>query len=865
MKKIVLIDGNYWLFSSFYATYSQGFLMHNKDGVYTNAVYGFANRLDAILRQEPDAVLVAFDAKGKTFRSELLEDYKGTRKETPMELKSQFPLVREYLTAKNVCFYELEGYEGDDIIGTVASIAKNEGYAVDIYTGDKDMMQLIDDQVHVFKRNTKTKSDDEITPIVFYEKYQLEPSQMKDLLGLMGDTADNIAGVHGIGEKGALKLLTQYQTIENIYDHIEEIKGKTKEKLIDGKEGALLSKKIATIITDAPITLNLEDTLVKAPEESRLRQFYETYEMTSFLKRMDRVPKKKQEVFVVHTMPSITHPFALVSGVYMPNYHKSFILGYAIYDGQDAYYISYEDALKDQTFMAVLSNPDIEKYTYNIKKELNASLWNGVTIQGFAYDLQLASYIINPSLEDDYARVLQAYDYFEVDSEEDVFGKGAKRHVPEEQILANYYGNVAKGIYETRPSVIERLKKDQQYHLYQDVEVPLTFILAKMEYQGVKVSVDTLKKQEKDLKEKIKTLEDQIIEAAGEPFNIASPKQLGEILFEKMKLPGAKKTKTGYSTAADVLEKIVDVHPIIPAILQYRTLTKLLSTYIIGLQDQVFPDGKIHTIYNQALTQTGRLSSQDPNLQNIPIRYEEGKLIRQAFVPTYDYILSYDYSQIELRVVASLSHCQSLIDAFNHEVDVHTKTASDIFNVPMEMVNSDLRRHAKAINFGIIYGMSDFGLASQVGVSVPEAKRFIDAYFNSYPEIQTLMSSQIKQAEELGYVTTILNRRRYIPEIHDKNYMKREAAKRLAMNSPIQGSAADLLKLAMIKVDQAMKAAHLESKMILQVHDELVFDVKENELETMQQLVVEAMKDAFDMEVTLKAEGSYGKTWYDLK
>lgn len=870
MKKMVLIDGNYWLFSSYYATAAMGNLMTNQNGVPTNAVFGFANRLESVLKTEPDAIMVAFDAKGKTFRSEMLEAYKATRKETPEELKCQFEMVREYLDAHHIPRYELEGYEGDDVLGTVATLASQNGYDVAIMTGDKDMMQLVNEHISVYKRNTKTKTDDVITPASFYEKYGLQPDQMRDLLGLMGDTADNIPGIKGVGEKTALKLLQTYGTIENLAEHQDELKGKLGEKIRDGMQTGMDSKQIATIVVDAPVTISLDElTQWRMEDTTALADFYRRYDMYSLLKRLDDQSTEEKATAaafeIVQKMPRFDGSFALVTGVYDHNYHKSIVLGYAVYYQDKGYYITYENALKDEVFRQVLADATIPKYGYNVKRDMIASRWNGIEITGFTYDMQLASYILNPSLKDDIKVIAQYYGYDQMLYAEDVFGKGAKHHIPDIQQTAHYYVQAAKTIAQLKDQLIEKLKEEEQYPLYEQIELPLTYILADMEYTGVKVNVETLKAQEKDMTKRIAQLEEEIYALAGEPFNIASPKQLGEILFEKMQLPGGKKTKTGYSTAADVLEKLVGFHPIIQKILDYRTLTKLNSTYVVGLQEQVFIDGKIHTMYNQALTQTGRLSSTDPNLQNIPIRYEEGKKIRQAFIPQFDYILSFDYSQIELRVVASLADVKPLIEAFNHNLDIHTKTASDIFGVPVEAVTKEMRRQAKAINFGIIYGMSDFGLSNQVGVSIAEAKQFIERYFASYPGIKKYMDGQIAFCQEHGYVATMMNRRRYIPEINDKNFMRRELGKRLAMNSPIQGSAADLLKVAMIKVDQLMKEKHVQSKMILQVHDELVFDVRADELELMCEIVSQGMEQAYPMNVSLKAEGSYGKTWYDLK
>jgi len=868
MKKITLIDGNSLLYRAYYATAAMGNLMTNKDGIPTNAVFGFANMLDKILNMNPEYLLVAFDAGKKTFRHELQENYKGTRKETPQELICQFDMVRHYLDCRNVYHKEIEGYEGDDIIGTVASLAQKEGYEVSVISGDQDMLQLVDEHITVYRTMKGVTELEENTPSSIKEKYNLIPDQIRDLKGLMGDTSDNIPGIKGVGEKTALKLLQTYSTVENLAEHLDELKGKMGEKIRDGIQAGLDSKKIATILRDVPIDFSIDELIRKEDNYEQLSAFYRMYDMYSLLKKLDQqkeTTKNDFKVEIVKKMPVITKEFSLVVGVYDHNYHKSIVLGYAVYLDHKAYYIDYEDALKDETFKELLKDPSIKKNGYNIKKDMTASKWNGIEVKGYHFDLQLASYILNPSLKDELCIVGQAYGYNDMDYEENVFGKGAKRHIPSIDQMAYYYGSAAKMIHSLKNRIIEELKKEEQYDLYEKIELPLTYILADMEFNGVKVNLQTLKKQEKEMIEKIKVLEKEIHELAGCSFNIASPKQLGEVLFEKMQLPGGKKTKTGYSTAADVLEKMIDFHPIIQKILDYRTFTKLQSTYIVGLQEQIFVDGKIHTMYNQALTQTGRLSSTDPNLQNIPIRYEEGKKIRQAFIPEFDYILSFDYSQIELRMVASLANVTSLIDAFNQGVDIHAKTASDIFGVSLDEVTNDMRRQAKAINFGIIYGMSDFGLSQQTGTSVAKAKQFIERYFTSYPGIQSYMQSQIEFCSQHGYVSTMMNRRRYIPEINDKVFMRRELGKRLAMNSPIQGSAADLLKAAMIKVNQMMQDANLESKMILQVHDELVFDVKEKELTQLMEIVKKGMEEAYPLNVSLKAEGVYGKTWYDLK
>ena len=869
MEKIVVIDGNFWLFSCYYATAAMGNLMVNKDGVLTNAVYGFANRLEHLLKQNPEYLVVAFDAKGKTFRSELLEEYKGTRKETPSELICQFSMVREYLEAHDIPYIELEGFEGDDVIGTISKKASQNHMSVGIYTNDKDMMQLIDENIVQYKKPQKSNDYEIITLDSFYDKYQLQPDQMRDLLGLMGDSADNIPGIPGIGEKTALKLLYQYGTVENIKEHMNEIKGKMGEKVRNNIDLGLLSKKIATIVTDAPIELNLDAWKYNGYDYDKLASFYRRYDMNSLLKRMsvqkDQPSSSQLEYQIVDHLPEIKKASTLVVGVYDTNYHKSPVLGFAVYNDSQAYYITVEKALTDAGFLDFLKDQSIEKYGYDIKKCINACRWHGLEVNGYVFDLQLAAYILNPSLKDEMKIVCDYFQYYDVMYDEEVFGKGAKKHIPEIDVLAKHYLTQAKAVYELKDKVCEKLIHDQQYELFKDVEMPVAFILSDMEFQGAKVDQTVLKQLETDFRQQIEELEKEIYALAHKEFNISSTKQLGEVLFEDLQLPHAKKTKTGYSTAVDVLNKLINVHPIISKILSYRTLTKLYSTYIVGLQDQVFVDGKIHTIYNQALTQTGRLSSTDPNLQNIPVKSNEGKMIRKAFVPEYDYLVSFDYSQIELRVLAHLAQVKSLIQAFNEDKDIHAHTASVVFGVTENEVTPLMRRNAKAVNFGIIYGMSDFGLSEQLGVSVKEAKDFIEKYFQQYQEIKTYMNQCIAFGKENGYVATVLNRKRYIPEINEKNRMRQEFGKRLAMNSPIQGSAADIIKLAMIKVDRLLKENRLKSKMILQVHDELIFDVYKEELTTVMELVKKGMEEAYQLSVELKADGGYAKNWYELK
>jgi len=732
------------------------------------------------------------------------------------------------------------------------------------------MLQLVDDNISVYLTKKGVGELEKITPAKFKEIYGLIPDQMRDLKGLMGDKSDNIPGIPGVGEKTALKLLKEYHTVENLSEHLDDLKGKMGEKIRDNIDQGLLSKRIATIIKDVPMEIDLEEYRYQGHDYNELAEFYRRYSMNSLLKRMslnneEVQAEKAVDVKIVTQLPIIKRDSSLVVGVYDTNYHRSMIVGFAVYNDSEAYFIGTEDALNCTNFKNFISDKKIEKYGYDIKKSINAAKWHGLEIENYVFDLQLASYILNPSLKDEIRSVCEYYEYYDVFYDEEVYGKGAKKKVPETSRVAEHLIKQAKAIYILKDQAIEKLNNENQFELYKDVEMPVAKILARMEFQGAKVDSVVLKQLEEQFGREINILEKEIHTLANREFNIASPKQLGEVLFEDLGLPNGKKTKTGYSTSVDILNKLKDIHPIIDKVLKYRTLSKLYSTYIIGLQDQVFIDGKIHTIYNQALTQTGRLSSTDPNLQNIPVKTPEGKLIRKAFVPEYDYLVSFDYSQIELRVLAHLAGVKSLIKAFNEDKDIHRHTASEIFRVPEEQVDSTMRRNAKAVNFGIIYGMSDFGLAEQVGVSVGEAREFIKRYFENYPEIKLYMDSNIDFCKKNGYVTTMLNRKRFIREINEKNYMRQEFGKRLAMNSPIQGSAADIIKVAMIKVDELLKKHQLKSKMILQVHDELIFDVYQEELQEVMEIVAKGMTTAIKMDVELKAEGSYAVNWYELK
>lgn len=867
MEELILIDGNSLLFKAFYATSYTGNYMVNRNGIPTNGVYGFARMVEKIISTNPKYVIVAFDYGKKTFRNELLDTYKATRKETPQELVPQFALAREYLTAHNITWYEVEGYEGDDIIGTLVDFGEKNNLKVSVYTGDKDANQLISPQTTIYRTVKGVTELDIYNEQTLLDKYGLKPDQFRDFLGLMGDSSDNIPGIKGVGEKTALKLLHQYGTIEGLQEHQDEIKGKMGEKIRAGMEDALMSKKVATILRDIPIDVDLEKATYQGYDYETLKSFYEKYDMNSLIKSMttEAAPKKELKLEIVDHMPEITKDSAVYPSIYDTNYHRSIILGYGIYNDEQAYFISYENALKDESFLAYLKDENKKKYGYDIKSAVIGSRWNGIEINGYTFDLSLASYVLEPAIKEELKYVCTHFDYEGVQYDEEVFGKGAKKHIPEDDILASHIVSKAKAIYELKDVVTKELKDKNQYELYENIELPVTRILGEMEFAGTEIDLDVLKEMDTAFDETIEKLANDIYRISGTTFNISSPKQLGQVLFEDLGLKGGKKTKTGYSTSQDVLEKIIDAHPVVPLVLEYRMLTKLSSTYLKGLQEQLFPDNKIHTIYKQTLTHTGRLSSVDPNLQNIPVRSEEGKLIRKAFVSHNGYLVSFDYSQIELRILAHMAHVTNLIDAFNQGKDIHRHTAALVFGVKDEEVTPQMRSQAKAVNFGIIYGMSEFRLSKDIGMSISEARDFINKYFETYPEVKTYMDEVVETCKKQGYVSTLLNRKRYIPTINDKNFLVRQQAQRYAMNTPIQGTGADILKLAMIEVDKALKEKNLKSQMILQVHDELIFDVFEDELEEVMSLVKEKMENCIKMDVPLIVEGNYAKNWCELK
>ena len=861
MKKLLLIDGNSMLFRAYYATV-YGRMMKTSNGVPTNAVYGFITMINKALSMvEPDAVLVAWDAGKPTFRHETYTEYKGTRKELDQELIVQFPIAREYLDAYGMKRYECEGIEADDIIGSMAK--KYPDVEIHILSSDRDLLQLIDPTTDVYLMKKGITEMEVMDEAKLKEAMGIVPSQIIDLKALMGDTADNIPGVKGIGEKTALKLLSEYETVDNVYAHIDEIKGKLKEKLETDKEKAFLSKYLATIKVDAEIPLPFEAMLLQEPKEE-LHDFFVKYEMKSFVKdTMDtREVKKEGSRSVVKQISSqLLQDGALVyANVDNESYYDAVLYGFAVSLKDQTEYIELQDALTDTRFLAWLKEEN-GKAVYDAKNFYHALHKNGIEFADVKFDVMIAAFLVDGTLSD-YDKLAEKYQFDRSLLKDNVFGKKGKGKLVDLDEAARYAMLQADHLQDLVSELDASLKEMEMKELFDTIEMPLTHVLYAMEKEGVVTSLSTLDEIARATSDKIDTLSAQIYEMAGMEFNINSPKQLAQILYDELGLKAGKKR----STAADVLEKLAKQHPIIPLLLEHRKYQKIYSTYAVGLSKHVLKDGKIHTIFNQIQTQTGRLSSSEPNLQNISVRDEEGKEIRKAFVASEGHVLlSADYSQIELRMLAHMADEEVMIDAFNHGIDIHTKTAMQIFDVDHDSVDANMRRSAKTVNFGIVYGQSDFGLSEQLGISRKEAHAFIDKYFASYPNIKSFMDSTIQFCEENGYVKTLFNRRRYIKEISDKNYMMREFGKRAAMNAPIQGSAADLIKLAMIHIFERMRREQVKSRMILQIHDELIFDVWEDELEQMKSIVEEGMQQAMKLRVPLIAEANIGKSWYEAK
>lgn len=858
MKKLLLLDGNSMLFRAYYATlYTHR--MTTSNGIPTNAVYGFVMMLNkAIDIIEPDEILVAWDAGKPTFRHKQFSAYKGTRNPLDEELIVQFPIVREYLDAAGIKRYEQEGYEADDIIGSMAKCCKD--VQTTILTSDRDLLQLIDATTHVLLMKKGLSEMDLMDEQNLLDTYGITPSQVIEMKGLMGDTADNIPGVQGVGEKTALRLLNQYSTVENVYAHIDEVKGKLKEKLEKDKENAFMSLELATIYTKMELPFELCDCEFSGIQEA-VNGFYEKYEMRSLVNRTKQTKNEKWPLKEVNHFEMIQDEDVMIMPVCSQEpYLDQKLYGFMVPLDKTIYYISVENALEDANFKKLLEKKKI--ITWDTKEMMHLLDRYGFKWNEFSDDLHIAGFLLNSTATDSDA-LIETLHISLPESFHDVSKKTKEEpaySVTREKAICH---SLTQQLFEKRSEIRSSLKSQNVISLYEDIEMPLAYVLFSMEKEGISIQESFLDEYGALLNQKLDELAQQIYGHAGMIFNINSPKQLANVLFDELNLSGGGKKR---STSADVLEKLRGKHPIIEDILEYRKIAKVLSTYIDGLKKHIRSDEKIHTCFNQTMTQTGRLSSSDPNLQNISIRDELGKEIRKAFVAQEGYhLLSADYSQIELRMLAHMANEDHMIRAFNEGLDIHTKTATLIFGCTPEEVDDQKRRIAKTVNFGIVYGQTEFGLSSQLHITRKEAGEFMQMYFDSYPKIHQYMNQLIDFCKENGYVETLFHRRREIPEINDKNFMTREFGKRAAMNAPIQGSAADLIKIAMLKMDKALKDANVQSKMLLQIHDELIFLVPDNELDLMQNLVKDTMENAMELKVPLKASISVGKSWYEAK
>ena len=847
-KKLILVDGNNLMFRSYYATAYSGRMMKNSKGLPTNALFGFASMINKIIAEEnPTYMAVAFDI-GKNFRKEKYDFYKEGRTKTPDELNIQMPIARDMLDCLGIKHFELAPYEADDIIGTIAKMTEEDPeFASVIVSSDKDLLQLIshETEVKLLKQTGFIRYNYE----TFKSDYKIEPIRIIDLKALMGDSSDNIPGVAGIGEKTALKLLQEYQSLDNLYDNLDKISGKVKEKLQVGKESAYMSRDIATIYRDVPLNITLNDLKLDLSDDTKIKEMYQELEFFSLIKDSVKPKDDKINYQVINSLDELIldEDIAIYLELDNNNYHIANIIGMSITDKDNNYYIN-KELVKD--VLEFIKNKNI--ITYDLKKIIG----NTKIFINSNFDVSIAAYILGLNLKDDVAYLANQY------NRNIMFYDALKKNnfIDVEEIVKK-----SKFLYDIKDELARKMTDEGSYKLFRDIEMPLVSVLADMEITGIKVDKDVLDEMKKEIDVKIELLEDSIYNLAGTKFNISSPKQLGEVLFVNLGLPSGKKNKTGFSTDVKVLEKLAVNYPIAEKILEYRALTKLNSTYIEGLENYILEDGKIHTIYKQTLTRTGRLSSTEPNLQNIPVREEMGRKIRKAFVPVNDLLLSADYSQIELRILAHISKCPGLIDAFKNDFDIHTKVASDIYGIPTSGVTKTMRRTAKAVIFGIVYGISGFGLGENLHISKSEADEFIKKYFELYPEVKKYTEDVVKFVHENGYVTTLFGRKRVIDEIKNPNYIIKSTGERMAMNTPIQGTSADIMKMAMIKVYNRFIKEGITSKILLQVHDEIIVDVKIDELEIVKKIIKEEMENAYRLDVPLKVEIDTGINWYEAK
>ncbi|NLI66113.1 MAG: DNA polymerase I [Tissierellia bacterium] len=884
--KLMIIDGSSLLYRAFYALP----LLTTKDGIYTNGAYGFLTMLYNLQDQyQPDYICVAFDKSGPTFRHKEYEEYKGTRQETPSELAGQFSIIRDILKSMNIVTLEMSEYEADDIAGTLARQGEEKGLEVILVTGDKDYLQLATEKSKVLLTRKGISDMEEFDRETILEEYGLEPKQLIDVKGLMGDKSDNIPGVPGIGEKTGLKLIKEFGSIEEVYKNLDKVSGKKlKENLIENENIAYLSRKLGEIITNIPLDLGIEDLKVKDANWEELLPLFEKLEFKSFINRApDKYRNKEDEI-------EINYEYKIVSAEEIEEVAKSLsqekkLAFKFLIDGSNiiedeiislgikpqtgsTYYIDLSNMGERfiQLFKPIFENPQIEKIGHSLKKDMAILFRYGIQIQNYGFDSMIAQYLIDPS-QSDYSINKLSEEYLGAygTDEEMLLGKGKGKKTfsqLSEEDMASHLSFTLETVFALEGKMIEKIREYDMEDLYYNVELPLTEVLSSMEYLGFKVDEDQLKMLGEQFDAEIKSLTEEIHQLGGGEFNINSPKQIGEILFDRLNLPVIKKTKTGYSTSVEVLEKLKDKHPIIEKILRYRQIVKLKSTYIDGLTALINrKTGRIHSSFNQTITSTGRISSTEPNLQNIPIRTEDGRRIRKAFVaekPDYT-LVDADYSQIELRVLAHISQDEKMMEAFIKDQDIHTKTASEVFHLPMEEVTPSIRNNAKAVNFGIVYGISDYGLSQDLNITRKEAKDFIDKYLDNYTGVRQFMEDIVVEGKEKGYVETLLHRRRYIPELKSKNFNVRSFGERIAMNTPIQGSAADIIKVAMVKVYKALREKGLKSRLILQVHDELIIETHMDELDEVKTILKEIMEGSISLSIPLRVDIEIGDSWYE--
>ena len=870
MKKILLVDGNNLIFRSYYATAYNGVIMRNSKGFPTNALYGFINMINRIIREEkPTYILVAFD-KGKTFRHDAYTEYKAGRSDTPIELKQQIPVAKEVLKAMGIKYHEMDYYEADDIIGTLSQLAHIDSeFDCEIISSDKDLLQLIEDDVVV--RVLKSNDYVIMNRDKFVEDYGVEPIKMIDLKALMGDSSDNIPGVMGVGEKTAIKLIQEYGSIDQLYENIDSVKGKLKEKLINGKESCYKSKNLATIVKDINLNFTLEDCKYLGINNLKFKTILEELEFKSLLKKYDLLGDvdDNSSVDVNQSLEiksildfDLSKDFSFYIESMGEIYSKSNILGIGLYDGKYGYFLKEEEIIKYKDIFSSESN----KYTYDLKKCIVLLNKYGINVNNCLFDTSIAGYLCDYEVKDDISYLANNMGY-DIPKFEDVYGTLKRPLVVDDDKLFNTIISKAKFVFDFKDELADKIKEYGEEDLFNNIEMPLVRVLSDMELTGIKVDKEYLENVRDELDCKIKELEKEIYSLANQEFNINSPQQLSKVLFVDMEIPYPKKVSNGkYSTSKDILDKISFVNPIIEKILEYRMLSKLYSNYAVGLINEIREDGRIHTTYTQTLTRTGRLSSISPNLQNIPARDEYSRMIRKAFIPDDNSkLLSSDYSQVELRVFSSMANATQMMEAFIEDKDIHTKTASDIYHVPLNEVTKSMRRTAKAVNFGIIYGISSFGLSEDLGINVSEAKEFINKYLEAFPGISDYMEKEKEEAYKNGYVTTLMNRRRVIPELSSKNFMIRSSGERMALNTPIQGTAADILKKAMVELYDELNKRGLKSKILLQVHDELILNVLNDEIEEVKSLVKEIMENTYKLSVPLKVEVEVGDNWYEAK